>query len=81
MEALREKCPNTEFFGPYFPLFGLNTESYAKISVFGHFSRNASVIAFFLRRAEVYLKVCQKSKLELFLRKQLIIESCKLFSK
>ena len=27
--TLREKCPNTEFFsGPYFPVFGLNTEIY-----------------------------------------------------
>ena len=26
---LREKCRNTEvFFGPYFPVFGLNTEKY-----------------------------------------------------
>ena len=24
----RENCPNTEFFGPYFPLFRLNTEKY-----------------------------------------------------
>ena len=28
--SLREKCPNTEFFsGPYFPVFGLNTEIYS----------------------------------------------------
>ena len=27
--TLREKCPNTEFFsGPYFPVFGMNTEIY-----------------------------------------------------
>ena len=54
--ALREKCPNTEFFsGPYFPVFGLNAEIYGvnlhihseyrkrrtrKNSVFGHFSRS-----------------------------------------
>ena len=25
---LREKYPNTEFFGPYFPVFGLNTGKY-----------------------------------------------------
>ena len=24
--SLREKCPNTYFPGPYFPVFGLNTE-------------------------------------------------------
>ena len=23
--TLREKCPNTELFGPYFPVLGLNT--------------------------------------------------------
>ena len=23
--SLREKCPYSEFFGPYFPAFGLNT--------------------------------------------------------
>ena len=61
--TLREKCPNTEFFsGPYFPVFGLNTEIYSlnlrilseyekirtiKNSVFGHFSRSVS---------ETYLK-------------------------
>ena len=28
--ALREKCPNTEFFsGPYSPVFGLSSEFYA----------------------------------------------------
>ena len=28
--TLREKCPNTEVFsGPYFPVFGLNTEIYS----------------------------------------------------
>ena len=27
--TLHEKCPNTNFFsGPYFPVFGLNTEKY-----------------------------------------------------
>ena len=26
--SLREKCPNTEFFDPYFPAFRLNTERY-----------------------------------------------------
>ena len=52
--ALRENCPNTEFFsGSYFPAFGLNTEKYPisariqskcgkirtrKNSVFEHFS-------------------------------------------
>ena len=51
-----EKCPNTEYFpGPYFPVFGLNTEIYGvnlriqfkygkkrtrKTSVFGHFLRS-----------------------------------------
>ena len=31
--SLREKCPNTDFFsGPYFPVFGLNTERYAVFS-------------------------------------------------
>ena len=55
--ALREKCPNTEYFpGLYFPILGLNTKIYfknlsiqseygkirtRKISVFGHFSHNA----------------------------------------
>ena len=54
--TLREKCPNTEFFsGPYFPVFGMNTEIYGvnlriqseyskiqtrKNSVFGYFSRS-----------------------------------------
>ena len=54
--ALREKCPNTEFFlVRIFPSFGLNTEIYAvnlriqseygeirtrKNFVFGHFSRS-----------------------------------------
>ena len=52
---LREKCPNTVFSSPYFPVFGLNTEMYVvniriqseyreirtrKNSVFGHFSRS-----------------------------------------
>ena len=26
--ALRKKCPNADFFGPYFPAFGLNTDRY-----------------------------------------------------
>ena len=26
--ALRKKCPNTDFFGPYFSAFGLNTDRY-----------------------------------------------------
>ena len=26
--TLREKCPNAEFFGPYFPLFSPNTGKY-----------------------------------------------------
>ena len=53
--SLREKCPNTEFFGPYFAALGLNTERYfvslriqsecekiqtRKNPVFGHFSRS-----------------------------------------
>ena len=25
---LREKCPNTEFFSSYFPVYGLNTGKY-----------------------------------------------------
>ena len=25
---MREKCPYSEFSGPYFPAFGLNTEIY-----------------------------------------------------
>ena len=33
--ALREKCPNTEFFGPYFTA--------RKNSVFGHFSRSVGI--------------------------------------
>ena len=28
MATLRENCPNTVLFGPYFPVFGLNTEIY-----------------------------------------------------
>ena len=55
-EKLRENCPDTDFLsGPYFPVFGLNTEIYSlnlriqseyrkirtrKNSVFGHFSRS-----------------------------------------
>ena len=27
--SLREKCPDTEFFGPDFTVFGLNTERYS----------------------------------------------------
>ena len=38
--SLREKCPNLDFSGSYFPAFGLNTETY---SVFGHFSRRIFV--------------------------------------
>ena len=54
--TLCEKCQNTEFFsGPYFPVFGLNTEIYEvnlciqseygkirtrKNSIFWHFSRS-----------------------------------------
>ena len=26
--SLRKNCPNTEFSGPYFPVFGLNTKIY-----------------------------------------------------
>ena len=26
--TLREKCPNAEFSGPYFPVFALNTAKY-----------------------------------------------------
>ena len=26
--TLREKCPNTVFSGPYFPVFGLNSDIY-----------------------------------------------------
>ena len=59
--TLCEKCPNKEFFcGPYFPVFGLNTEIYEvnlhiqsehgkirtrKNSVFGHFSHSGSPCA------------------------------------
>ena len=32
--ALREKRLNTEFSGPYFPVFGLNRETYEVISLF-----------------------------------------------
>ena len=55
----RDKCPNKEFFsGPYFPVFGLNTERYGvslriqseygkiqtrKNSVCGHFSRSVKI--------------------------------------
>ena len=28
-QPLRENCPYSEFFGPYFPAFGLNTEIYS----------------------------------------------------
>ena len=28
VKTLREKCPYSEFSGPYFPAFGLNTEIY-----------------------------------------------------
>ena len=31
--ALREKCPYSELFGPYFPAFGLNMERYGGISL------------------------------------------------
>ena len=57
--TLREKCPNTEFFsGPYFPVFGLNTEIFSvslriysecgkirtrKNSTSGHFSRSVNI--------------------------------------
>ena len=35
IDSLREKFPDTEFFfGPYFPVFGLNTEICSIISVF-----------------------------------------------
>ena len=27
--SLRKKCPYSEFFGPHFPAFGLNTERYS----------------------------------------------------
>ena len=47
--TLPEKCPYSEFSGPYFPAFGLNTERYLysvrirenadqKNSEYGHFS-------------------------------------------
>ena len=32
--SLREKCPNTEVSGPYFPKFRLNTETYGVSPVF-----------------------------------------------
>ena len=56
IHLLREKCPNTDFSGLYFPLFGLNTEIYSvniripseygtiktrKNSIFEHFSHSA----------------------------------------
>ena len=55
---LREKCPNAEFSGPYFPAFGLNREIYSvnlrnqseykkirtrKNSAFGYFSHSDRV--------------------------------------
>ena len=61
--TLREKCPNKDFFsGPYFPVFGLNTEIYEvnlriqsedrkiptrKNSVFRYFSRSANSVCNF----------------------------------
>ena len=50
-KPLREKCPYSEFFGPFFPTFGLNKERYGvslrvrenkdqKNSEYGHFSRS-----------------------------------------
>ena len=75
--SLREKCPNTEFFsGPYFPVFGLNTEihlvnfriqsEYSKIrtrkkSAFGHFLRSDPLYRFFLKNFYGSLKLITRS--------------------
>ena len=71
LQTLREKCPNKEYFGPYFPVFGRNTEIYGvnfriqfeygkirtkKYSVFGDFSRSESVTDFIIK-CDSYYKV------------------------
>ena len=84
--TLREKCPNTEFFsGPYFPVFGRNTEicsvnlgiqsEYRKIrirknSVFRHFSCSVNKA-----KKRMNIKKSQKKKRPLTLTIKSIVET------
>ena len=67
-QILREKCPYSEFSGPYFPAFRLNTERYRDTEYLSVFNPNAvksdkknSEYRHFLR-SERALQECKTSK-------------------